>query len=145
MKMLILMLLVAIAPASYAGCPITDIKHFAEMIADAHKQNALETIDTKYLGTKPFEAIIENSLAEDEVFERTKATRFSEVANWLKKRQSEGFPQPDIRKLVNCDNGVCIFDFFEGIHHNTLYLEKIHYKGNLKCAELQSIQFLDGN
>ena len=144
-KLFVLVLLSAIAPASYAGCPITNVRQFAEAVADAHKHNALEAIDRKYAGKNRFKVIIENSLAENDAFERTTATRFAEVARWLKRRQVEGFPAPDIRKLVECKNGVCVFDLNEGIDHNTLYLEEIHYEGRPTCAKLQSIKFLDGD
>jgi len=144
-KLIAAVSLAMLSSVGYADCAITDIKQFAEMVATAHKQEALAAIDRKYFGKKPFEVVIENSLGEGDQFERTNVTSFTEAANWLKKRQSEGFPSPDIRKLVNCENGVCLFDFFEGINHNTLYLKEIHYNGTLKCAELKLIQFLDGN
>ncbi len=144
-KLTLFLLLVTLAATARAQCPITDIHAFAEMVAAQHKAGTLENLDQHYEGRRPFKIIIENSLAEEDAFERKTVTSFAAAAGWINARRVEGFPQPDVRKLLYCKKGVCLFDFFEGIHHNTLYLYQITYSGTPTCATLKTIQFLDGD
>ncbi len=144
-KLTMFLLLAALAAPALAQCPITDIRAFAEMVAAQHKAGTLEKLDQRYAGRRPFKVIIENSLAEGDAFERKTVTSFAAAAGWINARRVEGFPQPDVRKLLYCRKGVCEFDFFAGINHNTLYLYQITYRGTPTCATLKTIQFLDGD
>jgi hypothetical protein len=127
------------------ACQISDINAFARDIATSYKSRTMEYLDAKYTLKEPIEVIIEHSLLEDEVFEKKKFKDFKSIQEWLTSREMDRLPHREIRKLLSCREGECLYDFYEGILHNTLYLHDIKYSGNNNCAAISVINFYDGD
>lgn len=144
-----LILTIAASPGSAQEC--LDVPHavFAQHLASAHERRELAALDRKYSGLAPFQIYIEHSIGEGAdgtpIFV-TAVQSFAELAELLESRQAdETFPEPKSRALRRCANGVCSYDFFTGISHNSLYLKEIRYNDYVECLELETIWFLDGD
>ena len=146
----IITLLLAIGATANAIGGCLDVPHavFARDLASAHASNALASLDKKYPELGPFQIFIEHSIGEGNdgtpIFV-TGVQSFGALVELLASRQTEGFPTPKSRALRRCSNGVCSYDFNEGISHNTLYLKEVRYNDYVKCLEVEVIWFLDGD
>jgi len=129
---------------STSACEISDIKAFANDIASSYKSGTMDSLDNKHVLKSPLEVTIEHSLIED-TFEKKTFKNFKSIQSRLASRESDGLPQREIRKLKECSNGKCSYDFYEGIFHNTLYLYDLKYSGKENCATLLAIHLFDGD
>ena len=145
----ILLLVIAMSASAAAECLDVPRTVFARELASAHANKKLASLDKKYSELGPFQVYIEHSIGEGTdgtpIFV-TAVRSFRELAELLDSRQtSEGFPDPKSRPLRRCSNGVCSYDFFTGISHNSLYLKEVRYNDYVKCLKIEVIWFLDGD
>lgn len=136
------------SPAALGACARTTYEVFARDLASAYAANNLQTLDKKYPVSGSLQILIEHSISEEKngaTFFDTHVPSFQALAALLQARQTEGLPSPAVRPLRKCANGVCSFDFLNGIQHNTLYLKEIRYNDYSQCLAVETIWFLDGD
>lgn len=144
----ILMTVIVFSPMAFGACPKTPPAVFAKDLASAYASNTLPSLDNKYPDIRPLQIFIEHSLGEEEngaTIYVTSVPSFLALAKLLQSRQTDGLPQPVSRALRKCSNGVCSYDFLNGIQHNTLYLKEIRYNDYVKCLAVETLWFLDGD
>ena len=143
LKLILIIFSLTISTA-YA-CEISDINVFARDIAISYKSRTIEDLNKEYSLKSPIEIVIEHSLRQDEAFEKKIFKDFKSIQAWLTLREIDGLPHRETRKLLSCRDGECLYDFYKGILHNTLYLHHIRYHGENNCATLSQIHFYDGD
>lgn len=137
----------AASASAYESCVDVSRTQFAKDLAAAHAADQLETLDQKYPGLGGFRVYLEHSLASDTEgdFVVFGVASFRELAQRLKARRVEDRPWPRSRLLRKCANGICSFNFYEGIDHGYLYLKEIRYNDYVSCLDVEAIWFLDGD
>lgn len=147
-RYLLLFLIMAFPLLASGECSRKQHEKFSHALAVAHASGTLATLDKKYPGMSVMQILIEHSISEEQDGETIfvgYVQSFSELEKLLRSRQSEGFPEPQSRSLRRCANGVCSFDFLEGIQHNTLYLKEVRYNDYVCDLQILTIWFLDGD
>lgn len=138
----------AYSPVALSACAGATYETFAKDLASAYAANNLQALDKKYPQPGSLQILIEHSISEEKngaTFFDAHVSSFQALAALLQARQTEGLPSPAVRPLRQCANGVCSFDFLQGIQHNTLYLKEIRYNDYSQCLAVETIWFLDGD
>jgi hypothetical protein len=129
-------------------CKKQTIEDLVKAVAEAYQAKTLGSLDAQKPYVGKLRIVIENSLAEDNAKDRFLIKWFSSLAQaetWLKSREHEELPGRVTKPLVRCANGVCTYNFDDGILHNTLYLKKITYGSRSGCPYIKTIYLLDGD
>jgi hypothetical protein len=144
----IYILTLAVSTRVLGACLDVPLSVFAKDLASAHASSALGSLDKKYAGLRPFQIFIEHSIGEGKdgtpIFV-TFVPSFRALAELLQSRQTDGLPAPKSRAVRKCSNGICSYDFFTGIEHNSLYLKEMRYNDYVECLQIEVIWFLDGD
>ena len=137
----------AVSANAYNACVDVSRAQFARDLAAAHAADKLATLDQKYPGLGGFQVYLEHSLGSDAEgdFVVFGVASFRELAQRLKARRVEDRPWPQSRPLRKCANGICSYNFYEGIDHGYLYLKEIRYNDYVGCLDVEAIWFLDGD
>ena len=117
-------------------------------MASAFESGRLATLDEKYPTQESFEVYLEHSLADEEgdvSISVTYVKSFAELNGFINSRRKDGLPGLGAGALRKCANGVCSYNFQNGISHNTLYLKELRYNDYLPCLNLQTVWLLDGD
>lgn len=120
----------------------------AKALARAYASDKLETLDARFPQQNPFLIIIEHSIGDDSEPDPIikYVNSFSDVAKLLAKRRHAGLPAAAVKPLKKCANGLCHFDFYEGIGHNALYLKELRYDNeDSQCSGILYLWFIDGD
>jgi hypothetical protein len=125
-------------------CQISDVVSFAGELAQRYESKEMAKLDAKY-NLYSFEVVSEHSLSEDGEHERKTVANFSALESWLKSNTTSGLPYRAIRKLEKCGEGLCLFDYFEGVSHSHLYLYSFEFSGTNKCAKLTRVNLYNGD
>lgn len=130
------------------SCKYETIGQLVKAVAESYEGKTLSSLDAQkpYLGK--VRIVIEHSLADDNAKDRFVIKWFTSLAKaeaWLKSREHEEMPGRATKPLAKCANGVCTYNFDDGIVHNTLYLKKITYGSSRGCPYLKTIYLLDGD
>lgn len=133
-------------PSLYSDSPLEEL---IKAVDEAYSTNKLGRLDARrpYLGK--VRIVIEHSLAGDGEKGQYEIRTFRTLAQaerWLKSREREdGTPFRQTRPLIECEGGVCEFDFNGGILHNQLYLKKVSYGYRRGRPYIKTIYLLDGD
>jgi len=140
------LILVGTAMPSYAAgtCNDITIEKTVNLLADAYAKKHMEVLDGFGIKSEEVQFVIEHSITFDYEVEEIKT--FSQAEQWLKSLETEkGMPAREVRPLSWCRKGLCVFDFEEGISHNTLYIHKVTYDYKNGCPSLRTVFLLNGD
>lgn len=145
MKPFVLLLaLLAAMPAPAQVCQDDQIEKELQTLADAYVARRLEILDGTGIKQEKIQFVVEHSLAFDYEVEESKT--FAGAEQWLRSLETEkDFPRRETRPLDWCRKGLCIFNFEEGISHNTLYIHKVIYGYRNGCPYLKTVFLLNGD
>ncbi len=138
-------LVVTVVP-SYAGdaCKDTTIEKAIKLLTDAYAGKRMKTLDGIGIKGDEVQFVIEHSLTSD--YEVEEARTFSQADRWLRSLEIEkDMPSREVRPLVWCRKGLCVFDFEDGISHNALYIDKVTYVYKQGCPSLRTVFLLNGD
>lgn len=125
------------------------IEQIVSALSEAYTAKALGKLDARRPYAGKVKIVIEHSLAEDDAQDRFESKVFASLAKgeqWLRSRErEEGAPYRETRPLLRCKNGVCTYNFEDGILHNHLYLRKITYGYRAGRPYIKTIYLLDGD
>jgi len=133
---------------AFVSCEDVAPSQFAKDFAVAFESGRLKTLDKKYQVQGPFEVYLEHSLeggGDDDVITVKYVKSFEELSNLVESLKENGASNLESRPLRKCSNGVCSYDFLNGIMHNTLYLKELRYNDYVQCFELETVWLLDGD
>ena len=129
-------------------CKKQSIEDLVKAVAESYEEKSLGSLDVDRSYVGRVRIVIEHSLAGDndpDRFEIRWFTTLAKAESWLKSREHEEMPGRTAKPLVRCAQGVCTYNFDDGIFHNTLYLKKITYGVRSGCPYLKTIHLLDGD
>lgn len=137
--------LVGTVVPSYAGaCKNTTIEKAVNLLANAYAAKRMESLDCIGIKGEEVQFVIEHSLTFD--YEVEEAKTFSQAEQWLRNLEIEkDMPTREVRSLDWCRKGLCVFNFEEGISHNTLYIHKVIYGYKNGCPSLRTVFLLNGD
>jgi hypothetical protein len=92
---------------------------------------------------------IKHSLRPDDHTENISFSSFAAAEKWLRKSRHGGMISRSVKPRQKCEQGVCSYDFSDGISHNHLYVKSIKYGYiNYRDADdyyIKEIYLLDGD
>jgi len=140
-------LALAVSAHAYGACVDVSRAQFARDLAAAHAADKLATLDRKYSGLGGFQVYLEHSIGSDseDDFLVFSVASFRELADRLQARRVEQRPWPQSRPLRQCGNGICSYQFLDGIQHGYLYLKEVRYNDYVGCLDVEALWFLDGD
>lgn len=138
--------LMGVMTSLYAAnaCKDTSIEKAVKALADAYAKKRMEALDSIGIKGEEVQFVIEHSLTFD--YEVEEAKTFSQAERWLRSLEVEKeMPAREVRPLEWCRKGLCVFNFEEGLSHNTLTIHKVTYGYRNGCPSLRTVFLLNGD
>lgn len=127
-----------------APCVIGSLEELMKRFAAAFAERKLEKLDRERPWVDPIQIVVEHSIQF--ATENDEVSSLGAAEKWLRKREGEeGLPARASRPLKSCSKGLCVFDFFDGISHNTVYLHHVLYGCRSGRPYIKAAFFLDGD
>lgn len=130
----------------YSNSPIEQLM---KALDEAYNARAMGRLDARRPYFREVRLVIEHSLGgvgDGVGFESRRFRTLAQAERWLKSREREdGTPRRETRPLLQCESGICEYDFNGGILHNHLYLQKISYGYRNGRPYIKTIYLLDGD
>lgn len=124
------------------------INQLEKVLAEAYTAKDLGRLDAERPYSGKVRIVIEHSLVEDGSKDQFEIKAFRTLAQgeqWLRSRETDGFPARYLRPLLRCRKGLCTYDLNGGINHKHLYLQKIAYGYRNGRPYIKTIFLLDGD
>ncbi len=145
-KQILLLLVFSLIPAvavSGGQCANPTIEPLAKKVANNFAAKKLATLDKErpYLDAVQF--VVEHSITDN--YEVEEMPNLAAIDRWLTGQEVDGFPAREVRPLLWCKKGLCVFDLSAGIAHNHRYVQKLTYGFYADCPYIKSVFLIDGD
>lgn len=128
-----------------AECGTQMATAFAERVAGAYQVGSLPSIDVAYPNQGSIQIVIEHSVSDAPSL-YANAKTFSELADMLSAKKTDGFPTAAVWPLDKCSDVACDFGGNgASLSHNNLFLKRIEYRCANGAVLVTNIFFIDGD
>jgi hypothetical protein len=130
--------------AGETACEFKTIEQLAKQFVAEYPKKRLASLDAKRPYIDGVQVVIDHSITGE--YEVEEVSSFEELERWLKSLEPQpGFPARETRPVLWCKKGLCVFDFNEGLKHNTLFPQKIIYSYKNGCPYVKTVFFWHGD